>query len=190
MTPPPPTTTTTTLVMTNQNNNNANASVTYSNAAKQKYNEENPCRHKLGKCKLCKFCIKCPHPPWCTKEQHVQANIYPNPKWDQKEICHKKRQAPLQIESVAAPVMITPATTRRVRWWASLQTNVATPANSTGLDEVELDDAGAEDNTEEGYDLPSLLQESLVSLESTRLPKTLPKKIATLVTDVIKHVII
>ena len=68
-----------------------------------------------------------------------------------------------------------------------MQTNVATPANSTGLDEVELDDAGAEDNTEEGYDLPSLLQESLVSLESTRLPQTLPKKIATHVTDVIKH---
>ena len=60
--------------------------------------------------------------------------------------------------------------------------------NSTGADEVELDNAGPEGNTEEGYDLPSLLQKSLVSLESTRLPKTLPKKISTLVTDVIKHV--
>ena len=84
--------------------------------------------------------------------------------------------------------MITPATTRRSRQQASLQTNVATTTNSTGPDKVELDDAGAEGNTEEGYDLPSLLQKSLVSLESTRLPKSLLKKIATLVTDVIKHV--
>ena len=53
----------------------------------------------------------------------------------------------------------------RVRRRASLLTNIATTVNSTGLDEVELDDTGAEDNTEEGYDLPSLLEESLVGLE-------------------------
>ena len=82
----------------------------------------------------------------------------------------------------AALVMITPTTTtRRVRP-RKFQTN------GTGPDKVESDDAGTEGNTEEGYDLPSLLQESLVSLESTRLPTTLPKKIATLVTDVIKYV--
>ena len=41
---------------------------------------------------------------------------------------------------------------------------------------------------EEGCDLPSLLEELLVDLESTRLPRTLPKKKATIVTNVIKHV--
>ena len=41
---------------------------------------------------------------------------------------------------------------------------------------------------EEGHDLPSLLEESLVDLESTRLPRTLPKKTATIATHIIKHV--
>ena len=57
---------------------------------------------------------------------------------------------------------------------------------STGPDESDSDDA--EGNVEEGYNLWSLLEESLVDLESTRLPRTLPKKIATGATHIIKHV--
>ena len=56
----------------------------------------------------------------------------------------------------------------------------------TGPDESELDDT--EGNMEECYNLPSLLEESIVGLEKIRLPRTLPKKIATIVTDIIKHV--
>ena len=71
--------------------------------------------------------------------------------------------------------MITPATsTRRVRRQASFQTNVATTTNSTGPDESESDDA--EGNTEEGYNLPTLLEESLVGLKKIQIAKNIAKE--------------